>query len=177
MFKRIVLAFGLYLSIIASLSAQQKNHPFAADLQVDSESLGSIVLDKKVKLMMRDGSYLEGRVLQASREEIVLHVGKAEQRGDSVLMRKGKEASLKTSDIGVVYLRKDGAVAAPVALGVLGGFLGALGTSYALRNSENNGTAFTLFVAGTAGGATAGALLGREAVKKAVTIYVTPTGH
>jgi len=75
----------------------------------------------------------------------------------------------------MVYMKKNGSVTAPIALGVVSGFLGALGAGYAAWNACSSGAcATTLVVAGMAGGATAGAYAGREAVKKTITINSVP---
>jgi hypothetical protein len=177
MTKQAVLVFGLWLSIVVPSIAEQKVHPSVADLQIDAESIGSVVLGKKIKLMLHDGSYLEGKVLRAGRAEIEMRVNKSELKEPSLVKEKGNDSLLKTSDIGMVYLRKSGTIAGPVALGVVGGILGAVASAYLLRNEEAVGTGLTLFTAGTAGGATGGALLGREIVKKTVTIYVTPSNR
>jgi hypothetical protein len=73
----------------------------------------------------------------------------------------------------VVYLRKSGSIAGPVALGVVGGFLGAAASAYLIQDAESSMGPFTVFIGGTVGGAAGGALLGREIVKKTVTIAVT----
>ena len=177
MIKRIVLVFGAWLVVVLPSMGEPKKYPSVADLQVDSESIGSVILDQKIKLSMRDGSYLEGKVLRAGRKEIVLRISKLDLKGPSVAAQKGKEVMLKTSDIGIVYLRKSGTVAGPVALGVIGGILGAAASAYALRYEESPAAGLTGFVAATAGGATGGALLGREVVKRSVTIYVTSNNH
>jgi hypothetical protein len=58
---------------------------------------------------------------------------------------------------------------------VIGGFLGAVGSAYAFTNSRGTAGPLTAFIASTAGGATGGALLGKEAVKKTITIVVVPS--
>jgi hypothetical protein len=84
--RRIALFFGLWLSIILPSIAEQRRHPSAADLQIDSENLGALILGKKIKLMTHDGSYVAGKVLRAGREEIVMHIDKSEPRGASVIV-------------------------------------------------------------------------------------------
>ena len=138
------------------------------ELRVSSDSLGAMVLDKKIKLMMRDGTYVEGNVVQVSGDAITLKVKKSGPKNRF----QGKEATIPTSDIGAVYLRKEGTVAAPIALGIGCGFLGAIVSAYALRNTSGTAGPVTAFIASTTGGAIGGALLGREAVKKTVTINV-----
>ena len=174
MIKRIALVSGLWLSFLCPCMAQQQKRPIAADLQVDAETIGSIILGKKVKLMLCDSSYLEGKVLRAGREEIELSIAKSELRSPYLVTRHGSTATIKTSDIGMVYYRKSGTIAGPIATGVIGGILGAVGSAYLIHNTEEVGTGLLVFAAGTAGGASGGALLGREIVKKTVTIYVTP---
>jgi hypothetical protein len=177
MMKRIVLVCGLWLSISLPAWADPRIHPSVSDLQADPESIGAIILGKKIKLMMRDGSYLEGKVLRAGPQEIGMRVKNSELKGASIVVQKGKETALKTSEIGMVYFRKSGSVAGPVALGVIGGILGGTVSAYVLQDEESAATGLTIFIAGAAGGATGGALLGREVVKKTVTIYVTPGSH
>jgi len=137
-------------------------------LSVDSESLGPIVLDKKIKLMMRDGTYVEGKVVQASRESITMKVKKSEPKDRF----PGNKAVLVTSDIGAIYLRKGGSIAAPIALGIGGGLAGAMVAGLALQDTNSRAGAAVAILALPTGGAIGGALLGRDLVKKTVTINV-----
>jgi hypothetical protein len=167
MIGRIISVFGmLFPMVILSV---------AADLQVDSESLGPIVLGKKIKLIMRDSSYIEGKVLRAGHDEILIRINKSEPRGSSPGMEKSKDSYVRTADIGTVCFYKSGSIAGPVAFGVIGGFLGAVGSAYAFKDSRGTAGPLTAFIASTAGGATGGALLGKEAVKKTITIVVVPS--
>jgi len=148
----------------------------ASNLEIDSESLGAMILGKKIKLMMRDASYLEGKVLRAGPKEILIHVKKSENQGSAVKIHNNK-ALLRTSDIGTVYLSKSGSVAAPVALGVIGGLFGVLGSVHALEHTRNKTAAWITLTVLTAGGATGGALLGREVARKTVTVNVISGDH
>ena len=159
----LLVASGVAADPNATLPERNKD-----ELGVSSESLGAMVLDKKIKLMMSDGTYVEGKVVQVSGDAITLKVKKSEPKNRF----QGKEATIPTSDIGAVYLRKGGTVAAPIALGIGCGFLGAIVSAYALRNTSGTAGPVTAFIASTTGGAIGGALLGREAVKKTVTINV-----
>lgn len=169
------LAVSLCVGLIMALPAmalEQRSLP-SGDLQISADTLGSVILGEKVKLMMRDGTYLEGKVLRASREEIVMQVNKSEPKGRV----QGAEAVLKTSEIGTVSMKKNGSVAAPVALGVVGGILGFLGGSFAGYASNSDSAMVVGAIGGAAGGASLGAYAGREAARKTVTISVVPAGR
>ena len=169
------LGLCLYLSISAPLVAQQAKVQASAasvgeSLQVSSDSLGAIVLGQKIQLMMRDGTYVAGKVIKSGGDEISLRVDKSEPK-DRV---RGPEANLRTTDISVVYLRKNGTVALPVVLGIVAG-LGALyGAAFAAENVHSTGGYISICLLSAAGGATGGALLGRELGRKTLTINVVP---
>jgi hypothetical protein len=138
------------------------------DLEVSPGSLGAIVLDEKVTMMMRDGTYVEGKVRQATEERLVVDVSKSEPKG-----RLHGSSMIPTADIAVVYMKKNGPIAVPVLLGILGGLLGGTAGSYAAYQSDAYGAAGGFMVlGGIAGGATAGAYVGHEAAKKTITINV-----
>lgn len=157
--------------LISDITSVRRPLPTGSDLELSASALGAVVLDAKIKLMTREGTYVEGKVLQATEEKLLMEVSKSEPKG----RLRGREAEIRTADIAVVYMKKNGSIVAPVALGVVGGFLGALGTSYAAWRTCSTGAGAAAFViAGMAGGATAGAYAGHEAVKKTVTINVVP---
>jgi hypothetical protein len=172
MSKNPILVVAAVILLVASSVAADQNTTFSEgnknELRVSSDSLGAMVLDKKIKLMMRDGTYVEGDVVQATRDAITLKVKKSEPRNRF----QGKEATIPTSDIGAVYLRKGGSVAAPIALGIGCGFLGGIVAGLALRDSQGTAGPALIGIGSITGGAIGGALLGREAVKKTVTINV-----
>jgi hypothetical protein len=165
------MALGTFLLLILAvptLAGQQKPLP-VGDLEVSADSLGPVVLGQSIEFMMCDGTYVAGKVIRANREEITVNVKKSEPKGRVL----GANAVVPTADISVVYMKKSGTPAAPIALGVTGGVLGFIGGFY-LGYVMNDETAAAIFSLGSAaGGATAGAMLGREAVKKRVTIAVT----
>ena len=171
MYKKLMSSVVLAILILSSSSLAEEgqgNKKGQRDvLTLSSDSVGAMVLNKKIKLMMRDGTYVEGKVIQASQESITLKVKKTEPKGRF----PQKEAVLATSDIGSVHLRKGGTIAAPIALGILGGILGTALTFSAGRDAESKGY-IGVVTAGAVGGSIGGALLGREIVKKTVTINV-----
>jgi len=152
---------------ISEISSVQKRLLGASDLELNPGAVGAVVLNEKVKIMTRDGGYIEGKVLQASRDKLVLDVSKAEPK------RIRGQSAISTDDIAVVYMKKNGSVAAPVALGVVGGFLALIGSSYAAYESNSGPMGAFMVIGGTAAGAAAGAYAGREAAKKTLTISVT----
>lgn len=167
------VALGVLLSLILplpSMALPPQQLPIAGELQVTSDTLGAIVFGEKIQLMMRDGSYYQGKVLRASQEEICLRVEKSTAPGRS----PKSEASLQTADIAAVHIRKSGSAAAAVALGVAGGILGSYGAGYAAQDVRSATGFIVILMAGGAGGATGGAMLGREAAKKTITITVIP---
>jgi ribosome maturation factor RimP len=139
------------------------------DLEVSSESLGAVVLDENIKLTTRDGTYVEGKVLGAGTEEITIDVKKSEPKGR---MGTGHQV-IRTSDIVLVRMKKNGSVAAPVALGVVCGLLGAVASGYsAWYAGMSEGELIAFELAGMAGGAVAGAYAGHATAMKTVTIGV-----
>ena len=143
-------------------------------LQVGPDSLGPLVLGKKVMLMTRAGLYVEGKVHTVDADTITMQVKKSEPKGSI----KGTEATIPTSEIAVVHLTSNGSMIAPVALGVLGGVGGLFIGSYAAYCSDSSvGTTIATVLGTSVGGATGGALLGREAAKKTITINVVQSRH
>ena len=172
-----LLAAIFWLWTCSPSIAAQTLLPPGSDLKIGAESVGPLILGQKVKIMMRDASYLEGTVVRADRDEVLIRITKADLKGSSAVTQKGKEAFVRTSDIGTVFLRKGGSIAGPIALGVIGGILGAAGSVYLVRDADSPAAAISFLAAGSAGGATLGALIGREAVKKTITISVVPNIH
>ncbi len=167
------IAVSLCFCLVAAvplMASEQKPLP-VGDLQVSADTLGAVVLDQNIKLMMRNGTYVEGKVLRTSREEIVMNVKKSEPK----MQFRGSEASLKTADIASVYMKKNGPVAAPVALGVIGGILGFVGGAMVGYASDSVGVSLLAGIGGAAGGASLGAYGGRQAAKKTVSINVVPS--
>jgi hypothetical protein len=136
---------------------------------IDADSLGSVVLGHSIELMMSDGSYVEGKVIRATREDITLKVKRVEPKGHF----QGREVTIGTSAISVVHMSKSGPAAVPIALGVLGGFAGGSAAAFASESMSSAAAAVTATLVGVVGGATGGALLGREAAKATVTINIT----
>jgi len=165
------VVFGLFLSLflaVPTMAGQQKPLP-VGDLEVSADSLGSLVLGKSIELMMRDGTYVSGKVTRSSREEIAVDVKKSEPKG----RMRGANAAIPTADISIVYMKKSGTVAAPIALGIAGGVLGFIGGAFAGYEMNSGPMVAILGLGAAAGGATGGAMLGRQAVRKTVTIAVT----
>lgn len=171
--KHLAVILCVCLGIPLPALAQEGRSLPLGDLQVSADTLGSTVLGENVKLMMRDGTYVEGKVIRAGREEIVMQVKKSEPRGRV----KGAEAALKTSDIATLVMKKNGSVAAPVALGIVGGILGLIGGSYAGYRTDSAPIMLVGMLGGAAGGAALGAYGGHEAVKKTITISVVPAAR
>ena len=164
-------ALGLCLYLILSVPAmarQQKPLPLG-DLDISADSLGSMVLGQSIELMLHDGTYVAGKVIKASREDITVNVKKCEPKGRVT----GSNAIMQTADISMVYMKKSGNVAAPVALGIVGGGLGFVGGVYVGYRMDSVPAAWTFGLAAATGGAAAGAIGGREAVRKKVAIAVT----
>lgn len=158
------LVFVLCLAL-ASPAAAARNNSYS----IDAGSLGSVVLGHSIRLMMSDGTYVEGKVIRATREDITLKVKRVEPKGHF----QGGEVTIGTSAISVVYMSRSGPAAVPIALGVLGGFAGGSAAAFASESMSSAAAAVTTTLVGVIGGATGGALLGREAAKGTVTINVT----
>jgi hypothetical protein len=174
MIRTTALILMIVLAVAAPLAAFENPGlrtavPDKNQLKVGPESLGGMILDKNVELMMRDGTYIKGRVLEADKRSITIKIKKCEP-GNRI---KGPEATLAAQDIGVVYYRQNGNVAPSVALGVLGGVLGGAGAgNVAYSSGSSSGGVMMSFVAGIVGGATGGSLLGREITRRTVTLNV-----
>jgi len=138
-----------------------------SDLELRPGALGTMVLDHKVKMMTRSGTYIEGKVLQAREDTLLVDVSKTEPKG---LLRGNSEIS--TADIAVIYMKKNGNVAYPIVLGVLGGFLGGVAGAYGAYSISSGPLGGAMVLGGIAGGATAGACAGHELAKKTITINV-----
>jgi hypothetical protein len=171
--RNIAIVLCVYLAVAVPAVAQERQPLPLGDLQVSADTLGSVVLGENIKLMMRDGTYVEGKVIRAGREEIVMQVKKSEPKGRV----HGPEAGLATSDIATVHMRKNGSVAAPVALGVLGGIAGLFAGAFASYHSHSNSVVAVSMMGFAAGGAAGGAYAGHEAAKKTVTISVVPAAR
>jgi len=167
--------FALFLCLILAIPtvALPQQRPAVGGRQLSSRDLGAAVLGKNVKLMMRDGTYVEGKVLRANADEIFVHIKKSEPKGRV----RTAEAALRTADIGVVHLRENGSMVLSIVLGVVGGLAGGVAVSYAADNVKNDGTYKALSWSGAAGAAAAGVFGGRAAVKKTITITVVPSSN
>jgi len=152
--------------------------PFIGGLQVSSDALGAVVLGQKIQLMMRDGTYVEGKVLRTSQNEIHMHVKKSvPKEWLSQGQLPGNERSLRTSDVAVVHMQKDGLFVIPAALGVIGGYLGGAGAACAADRVHSQSAYFGIVFVSAAAGATAGVILGRKAAQQAITISVVPVNR
>jgi hypothetical protein len=69
MHKVLPLVFISYL-VFAMPAAAARNNSYS----IDAYSLGGVVLGQKIRLMMSDGTYVEGKVIRATREDITLKV-------------------------------------------------------------------------------------------------------
>ena len=165
------VVYGLFLSLILAVPsiAGQQAAPPIGDLEISADSLGPVVLGRSIKLMMRDGTYVSGKVVRSTREEITIDVKESEPKGKV----RGANAVILTADISVVYVKKSGSLAAPVALGVVGGLLGFIGGCYVGYRMDSGPMSFALGLGSAVGGATGGALIGREAARKTVMIAVS----
>jgi hypothetical protein len=141
-----------------------------SNLSVRPAALALLVEDQSIKLMLRDGTYLEAKVLHASEEALGLKVKHSEPAGR---LKKG-ETSILTREVAVVYLKRKGTVAWPVALGVAGGFGGFLAGVYAGYQSDSAPVTIGLGIGLATAGAVGGALLGNEAAERTVIINVIP---
>jgi len=172
--QHLCLLLAACLSLPFSAFAQKPDRKEAAiqslELRIDPRNLAPLVLDQKIRLMMHDGTYGEGRVVKASETELTLRVRKSEPKDR--LTRP--EAVLPLSAISVIHMKKGGNVAAPITLGILGGIGGfVLGAVAAVSHCCDEHPGVILIPMGTSiGGAVGGSLLGREMVRKTITIYL-----
>lgn len=165
--RRVSLLVFVFCLAFALPAAAARNNSYS----IDADSLGGVVLGHSIELMMSDGTYVEGKVIRATREDITLKVKRVEPKDHF----QGREVTIGTSAISVVHMSKGGPAAVPIALGVLGGFAGGMAAGYATEYMDSAAAAVTACLVGVVGGATGGALLGREAAKGTVTINITQT--
>lgn len=139
------------------------------EMRIDPGNLAPLVLDQKIQLMTHDGTYAEGRVVKASDAALTLRVRKSEPR--DWLPRP--EAVVPLSAISVVHMKKGGNVTVPITLGILGGIGGfVLGAVAGVSCCDENPGVILIPLGSSIGGAVGGSLLGREMVKKNITIYL-----
>lgn len=168
------LLLAACLSLPFSAFAQKPDQKEAAAIQslemrIDPGNLPPLVLDQKIRLVMHDGTYGEGRVVKATETDLTLRVRKSEPKDR--LTRP--EAVLPLSAISVIHMKKGGNVAAPITLGILGGIGGfALGAVAGVSCCDEHAGLLLIPLGASIGGAVGGSLLGREAVSKTITIYV-----
>jgi len=133
------------------------------------QSLGVLILDKSIELMTRDGTYIKGKVVRTSPEEITLRVKKAEPK-DRIT---GGEATLRSADISVINMNKAGNPALTVALGIVGGLIGGGAVAQGGDPDAADQGAFAALVIGAmALGATGGVVLGKKLSRKTVVINI-----
>ncbi len=126
-------------------------------------------MGRNIELMTRDGTYIKGKVIKTSAEEIGLRVKNAEPKGRI----SGREAILRSGDISVINMKKAGSPALAIGLGIVGGLMGGGAIAAGGDPDMANQAAFdALVVGGMAAGATGGALLGRLLSRKTVVINV-----
>jgi len=169
----VLLSILMVMSAPAVAGQKPKEQPPRAEnpnLSVRPWALAPLVEDQNIKMMLRDGTYVEARVLHASEDTLGLKVKRSEPAGK---LKKG-EFSIPTREIAVVYFKRKGNVAWPVALGVAGGIGGILAGSYAGYETDSPTATIALGIGLAMAGAVGGALLGGEAAKKTVTINVLP---
>ncbi len=162
---RVAVSVAVFCLLLAIPAAAARNNNYS----IDAGSLGGVVLGHSIRLMMSDGTYVEGKVIRATGDDITLKVNRVEPKGHF----QGSEVTIGTSAISVVHMSKSGPAAVPIALGILGGFAGGMAAGYAAEYMDSAAGAVTTCLVGVVGGATGGALLGREAAKGTVTINIT----
>jgi hypothetical protein len=170
-----VVTLSFMLAMFTPSVVPAQDAPSMGGLQVSSDALGEVVLGQKIQLMMRDGTYVEGKVLRADQNEILMHVKKSvPKEWLSHGQLPGNERSLRTSDVAVVHMQKNGWFVIPAALGVIGGYLGGAGAALAADRVHSQSGFFGIVFVSAAAGATAGVILGRKATRQTNTILVVP---
>jgi len=169
-----ILLFIMIGSAIPPAAAQKPDArpspSSAANLTVRPTALGPLVENQSIKMMLRDGTYIEGKVHAAMEDTLMMTVKHSEPQGR---VKKG-DVSIPTRDISVVYLRKKGSAVPPIVLGVAGGLGGLIAGSWAGYGLDSYGASVALGIGFAAAGATGGAYLGMEVAKRDVTINVAP---
>ncbi|MCI0424171.1 MAG: hypothetical protein L0387_41275 [Acidobacteria bacterium] len=165
----LVICVLLPLSAVAQNSDKTQSTAIPLEMRIDPENLAPLVLDQKIRFMMHDGTYGEGRVVRASQSDLTLRVKKSEPKGR--LARP--EAVVQLAGISVIHMKKGGNVAAPITLGILGGIGGFTAGAFAgVSCCDEHPGMILLPLTASIGGSVGGSLLGREMVRKTVTIYL-----
>jgi hypothetical protein len=173
-----VVALSFMIAMFTPPVVPAQDAPSIGGLQVSSDALGALVLGQKIQLMMRDGTLVEGKVLRASQNEIHMRVKKSvPKEWLSQGQPPGNERSLRTSDVAVVHMQKNGLFVIPAALGVIGGFLAGAGAALAADRVHSQSAYFGIVMVSAAAGATAGAILGRKAARQTNTLLVVPVNR
>jgi len=170
-----VMTLSAILAVFIPSMVPAQDARLVGDRLVSSDSLGALVLGQKIRLMTHDGTYVEGKVLRANQKEIHMQVKTCmpkEWLAKGQL--PGRERSLRTADITVVHLQKNGSPAISAALGVIGGYLGGAGAALAADRIHSRPAYFGAVLVSAATGAAAGALLGRKAARQTISIIVVP---
>jgi hypothetical protein len=168
-FLLIVLIARMVPAMAGQSTATAASPASRSTLNVRPSALGPLVEDQSIKMMLKDGTYVEGKVLLATEYELQMKVKRSEP---SDRIKRG-ESRIPTGDISVVHIKKNGSIALPILLGVAGGFGGLLTGAYVgYMADEDHNLAVGLGIGLTAAGATGGAYLGNEVVKRTVTINV-----
>ena len=168
-----VVTLSAMLAVFIPSMVPAQDARLVGDRMVSSDALGALVLGQKIRLMMHDGTYVEGKVLRASQKEIRVQVKTCvpkEWLAKGQL--PGNERSLSTADVAVVHMQQNGSFAIPAALGVIGGYLGGAGAALAADRIHSRPVFFGAVLVSAAAGAAAGALLGRKAARQTITIIV-----
>jgi hypothetical protein len=153
---------------ISEITSVQRYIVESNHLELGSNALGAAVLSESIKAMTRDGGYIEGKVIQATEENLLVDVSKSEPKG-----RFRGESRIATADIAIVYMKKSGGSGAPAGLGVLGGVLGLIGSTYAAMHVDTGVAGALLAIGGTTASAVLGVYAGQKLAQKTLTITVT----
>jgi len=168
-----VLLSVLMLCSTPVRAESQRNLPTSGKntARVSADSLGALLLNRKVELMTKDGTYLKGKVIAADTQSIRVRVKEAEPANRV----SGREATVRSTDISVVHMKKAGSPALAIVFGIVGAFAAggpvAAGTD---PDAYDKGAQNALVFSAMGLGATGGVLLGRRLARKTVIVNVEP---
>jgi hypothetical protein len=151
----------------------QRNLPTSGKntVRVTADSLGALLLNRKLELMTKDGTYLKGKVIAADTNSITIRVDEAEPASRI----SGREATVRSTDISVVHMKKAGSPALPIVLGIVGAFAaGGPVAGMTDPDASDKGAQNALVFSAMGLGATGGLLLGRRLARKTVIVNVEP---
>lgn len=168
----LAVALGATVSLQAeSMKAAEDSPANQRTIRVNPDGLGAVIVGEKLKLMLKDGTYAEGRATDATSTDITLQVRKMEPKNRF----SRSTAVIPVEEISVIHFTKSGSTAIPAILGI-GGFVGGMLAGAAvtiLGDTEcENGACIAVPWMTAIGGAALGVYGGKKLGEQTITVYV-----